>query len=113
MLSPDLSNRYCIVTVGFGVECEASWHSLTEDKQGPLEGGDPLCHFPLSSHYLASNSLLLHLFHFSPLFVYVNFSAQRLDCSYFKQMFQNFSLIQYMLSYQLQLQLSILLLGTG
>jgi len=62
--------QICLIVIVFllwvsGVECEASWHSLAGDKQGPLEGGDPLCHIPLSSHYLTSNSFLLHLFHFS------------------------------------------------
>jgi hypothetical protein len=61
-----------------GVECEASWHSLAGDKQGPLEGGDPLCRIPLSSHYLTSNSFLLHLFHFgfSP-FTYMLISVHK------------------------------------
>lgn len=65
MPSPDLSVVIIWFLSACGVECEASWHSLVQDKQGPLEGGDPLCHIPLASYYLASNSFLLHLFRFS------------------------------------------------
>ena len=118
MPSSDLSNRCYVFTEGFlgwnvrrhGIH----WLGINKD---PLEGGGPLCHIPLSSHYLTSNSFLLHLFHFrfAPRYIAYMLISVHKDptVSCLKQMYKSLSLILYILNYQLQMQLSISVLGTG
>ena len=115
MPSPDLSNRDCIVTVGF-----LGWIVKRHGIHRPRINKDPsrVVNHCITSLFPHITWLAIHFFHFYfisvfPLYVYVNFSTQRPDCSCLKQMYKSFYLILYTLNSQLQLQLSISVLRIG